>query len=99
MGFILIFCKIADGDEDCPDGSDESNCQNNRTVSATCKPDEFRCKESGQCIPQAWRCDNDKDCNDESDEKNCEKKECDPWMFSCGDGRCIYNTWRCGEYK
>lgn len=23
----------------------------------------------------------------------------EPWMFACGDGRCIYNTWKCGESK
>lgn len=23
----------------------------------------------------------------------------EPWMFACGDGKCIYNTWRCGTYN
>lgn len=35
--------------------------------------------------------------SDGSDEENCENKQCEPWMFACGDGRCIYNTWKCGN--
>lgn len=37
-------------------------------------------------------------CSDLSDEQNCDEKNCEPWMFACGDGRCIYNTWKCGNY-
>lgn len=50
-----------------------------------------------QCIVNAWRCDQDQDCPDGADEENCDKRECDPWMFNCGDGRCIYQTWKCGK--
>ena len=33
---------------------------------------------------------------DASDETNCNRNTtCDPWMFSCGDGKCIYKTWTC----
>lgn len=39
-----------------------------------------------------------KDCADESDEKSCANKDCEPWMFKCSDGRCIYSTWRCGKW-
>lgn len=40
----------------------------------------------------------EQDCSDHSDEEKCENKECEPWMFTCGDGRCIYSTWKCGMF-
>ncbi|XP_031636424.1 low-density lipoprotein receptor 1-like [Contarinia nasturtii] len=67
----------------------------NSTTSIACKPGEFTCKSSNQCIPHLWLCDNEYDCSDTSDEDACENKECKPWMFSCDDGHCIYSTWRC----
>lgn len=39
----------------------------------TCGVDEFRCKESGRCIPARWKCDGEDDCSDASDEP---KEEC-----------------------
>ena len=39
----------------------------------TCGVDEFRCKDSGRCIPARWKCDGEDDCGDSSDEP---KEEC-----------------------
>lgn len=78
------------------DGSDELNCKKEQTIA--CKKDEFSCKNNHQCIPQSWVCDNENDCTDDSDEDACMNKDCEPWMFKCGDGRCVYSTWRCGKF-
>lgn len=86
-----------DGEDDCHDNTDEQNCNHPNTTSTTCRSDEFRCKNSEQCISNAWRCDNDPDCADGSDENDCNQKKCEAYMFACGDGKCIYKTWKCGK--
>lgn len=66
-----------DGDADCKDESDESNCSLN-TVIVTCPPSEFQCHHPEpdiKCIHLSWKCDGEKDCNDGSDEQNCK------WAF------------------
>lgn len=58
--FNLFYRKyVCDGDIDCPNGLDESNC--------TCKDHEFRCN-NGMCIMKEWLNDGIDDCLDASDE-------------------------------
>ncbi|CAG0913244.1 unnamed protein product [Notodromas monacha] len=52
-----------DGDSDCVDGSDESNCTNHK-----CQTWQFSCREEVKCIYTSWVCDNEKDCLNGSDE-------------------------------
>ncbi|CAN8032593.1 unnamed protein product, partial [Ixodes persulcatus] len=56
-------------------------------VPMTCKLDQFRCVDNGECIPAKWKCDGNEDCTDGSDESKC-KKICEPAEFytTCGDG-------------
>lgn len=59
-----------DGDVDCDDHSDESNCT--ATREGVCEAAEWMCDSGDQiCIHDTWRCDGDPDCEDASDEINC----------------------------
>lgn len=53
-----------DGQSDCQDGSDETNCP-------ACRSDQFRCRSGGQCIEKSWICDGGLQCPDGSDESRC----------------------------
>lgn len=50
----------------------------------TCGVDEFRCKDSGRCIPARWKCDGEDDCGDASDEP---KEECGKDRVADGEGK------------
>ncbi|XP_058520574.1 low-density lipoprotein receptor-related protein 2 [Ochotona princeps] len=60
-----------------------------------CSSGHFRCG-SGNCIPQAWRCDGTNDCEDDSDEAGCPHASCHPGFFQCqSDGLCVPQSWVC----
>ncbi|XP_026534392.1 suppressor of tumorigenicity 14 protein [Notechis scutatus] len=72
-----------DGWFDCPDASDERNCN--------CTKNQFRC-HNNWCKPKYWLCDTVDDCGDNSDELQC---ECPPDSFKCSDGNCIPMQQKC----
>lgn len=75
-----------DGHADCPNVSDEAECD------VSCADSEFRCPNQNLCVDHQYVCDGDNDCADGADEANC---TCAPSQFKCNDGRCIENRWRC----
>lgn len=56
---------VCDGDFDCPDESDEHDCELH-----TCPDYEKKC-ENGKCRPLSDFCNGKDDCGDASDEKDC----------------------------
>lgn len=38
-----------------------------------CGKNEFRCKSTGRCLLDIWKCDKESDCEDNSDEEGCSK--------------------------
>ena len=113
-GLCIENSKFCDGIWNCPDGDDESACDEQASGGGMSgggtegesgsgtgagQTCEFECGD-GYCISQAWVCDGNPDCNEGEDEYDCEGSEASSCDgYTCSDGSCIPSVYVCNTFE
>ena len=48
-----------------------------------CRAEDFKCRDSGYCIPSLLKCNGVSDCADSSDEENCNIIKAREYFLDC----------------
>ncbi|XP_051537274.1 low-density lipoprotein receptor-related protein 2-like [Myxocyprinus asiaticus] len=84
----VLYSHVCDGENDCPDGSDEDEC------ASVCSVGQFQCAHGKKCIERRQFCDGVAQCQDRSDEVDCFKSE-EGCAHRCDENRCIPESFIC----
>ncbi|KAM7347718.1 putative vitellogenin receptor yl isoform 1-T1 [Cochliomyia hominivorax] len=94
-GECLTLSRKCNSRNDCPDGSDEEDCETDKKQKeqVVCSVGKFRCHNGEECLDADKRCDGKKQCHDGSDEEHCEhfdkSKNCHRHQHVCDNGNCV----------
>ncbi|NXD65448.1 LRP2 protein, partial [Eolophus roseicapillus] len=86
---------LCDGEQQCPDGTDEQCGCECCSVPPVCGAKKVQCPGTHHCIPHWELCDRHQDCEDGWDEEGCPQQPCLPWQWQCRNRVCIMSEWKC----
>ncbi|KFP00828.1 Low-density lipoprotein receptor-related protein 2, partial [Calypte anna] len=86
---------LCDGEQQCPDGTDEQCGCESCSVPSVCGAKKVQCPGTHHCIPHWELCDRHQDCEDGWDEEGCPQQPCLPGQWQCRNRVCIVAEWKC----